>query len=112
MSLFSISIIMKLYYIILKSMLIETFCPEYNLIIDWMEYKSYQGNLHTLALDVSCGNINLGIQPISKHMLIDLMLAEDDENILYNLIDNEEVFNQCKLRAKEFYLSKIKNQFN
>lgn len=103
---------MKLYYIILKSMLLEVFCPEYNLIINWMEDRNYNGNLYALALDVSYGNINLGIQPISKHMLIDLMLAEDDEDILYNLIDNEEVFNQCRLRAKEFYLSKMENQFN
>ena len=93
-------------------MLLEVFCPEYNLIINWMEDRNYKGNLYTLALDVSCGNINLGIQPLSKHILIDIMLAEDDEDILYNLIDNEEVFNQCLLRAKEFYISKVENQFN
>jgi hypothetical protein len=100
---------MRLYYIILKSMLLETFCPEYNLIIHWMEDRNYQGNLYALALDVSCGNINLGIQPISKHILIDIMMAEDNEGILSNLIDNEEVFNQCLLKAKESYISKLKN---
>lgn len=93
-------------------MLLETFCPEYNLIINWMEDRNYEGNLHALALDVSYGNINLGIQPINKHILIDIMLAEDDEGILSNLIDNKEVFNQCMLRAKEFYLSRMENQFN
>ena len=93
-------------------MLLEVFCPEYNLIINWMEDRNYEGNLYALALDVSYGNIDLGIQPISKHILIDIMLAVDNENVLSNIIDNKEVFNQCRLRAKKFYLSKIENQFN
>lgn len=93
-------------------MLLEVFCPEYNLIINWMEDRNYNGNLYAIALDVSYSNINLSLQPISKHILIDIMLAVDNENVLSNIIDNKEVFNQCRLRAKEFYLSKIENQFN
>jgi len=100
---------MKLYYLFLKSLLLEYLCPDYSFIMDEVCNRDYGGDLYTLAMEVKCGNVVIDISDFSKELFLDIMNLPDDKQVLNGLV-TDKVFDELSNKANEYYLRRMNGQ--
>lgn len=102
---------MKLYYLYLKSLLLEHLCPDYNFITNEVCNQDFNGDLYILALEVSCGNVVLEISEESKEVFLLIMFTPDDENELSRFV-SDSTFNEYKRKAMNYYTKTLSSNLN
>lgn len=102
---------MKLYYLYLKSLLLEHLCPDYEFIMNEVCNQDFNGDLYVLALEVSCGNVVLDINEESKEVFLLIMFTPDEEDSLSGFVSGSD-FREYQRRAMDYYTKTLSSNFN